>query len=348
MSRRHPGNAGIALPAALVALAVSAALGAALAELAGTELLLVRNRRAGATALAASDACLSRIVAGLGAGWHFDAELAGPDALAGTPDDGSVTAPSGCTARLSPAPGPSDPPRAHLDVEAEAGGGRHILDAVVGRTRMPGVPALLWFAEMPAAGAVTGTFRLDGIDARDGAAPSWASIAGPVDPPTLDAWIAGESGHLVATAGTNLPFAAPAPPLAALALRLRAAGPSGPEGLVPAGTLPAPGLMFIAHDHTVTTALAGAGLLFVDGVLDIGGSLDFTGVVVASGGVRIGSTGALAIAGALWLGAPVTPGTAVVVDGTLTIGQDHAAVDEVDARLTLPRRAGVLGLRDGS
>jgi hypothetical protein len=113
------------------------------------------------------------------------------------------------------------------------------------------------------------------------------------------------------------------------------------------GTPALASLALVDGDFTVTGSLVGAGLLFIDGILDIVGSLDFTGVVVASGGVRIASAGNLTIAGALWLGAPPSPGAALVVDGRVALGQDHAAVEWIDTRLTLPRRATVLGLQDG-
>src|SRR5206468_1809007 len=69
-----------ALPAALATLAVSAALGAAVAELSRIEVVLAEQRRAASVALAACDACAAEAVAALPVGWDFDPLLAGPDA----------------------------------------------------------------------------------------------------------------------------------------------------------------------------------------------------------------------------------------------------------------------------
>ncbi len=157
-----------ALPAALATLAVSAALGAAVAELARIEVVLAEQRRAASVALAACDACAAEAVAALPVGWDFDPLLAGPDGRTGTADDGVLATPAGCTASAGVAPGPADPPRALLRLEARAGGGRRALEALVGRDPAPGIPALLWLGAAPGA-AVSGTLALDGADA-DGAA----------------------------------------------------------------------------------------------------------------------------------------------------------------------------------
>src|SRR5207247_8924931 len=57
-----------ALPAALATLAVSAALGAAVAELSRIEVVLAEQRRAASVALAACDACAAEAVAALPVG----------------------------------------------------------------------------------------------------------------------------------------------------------------------------------------------------------------------------------------------------------------------------------------
>ena len=84
--RRH--QQGVALPAALIVVAVAGAVSAAVATLARTELVLARNREAATRALAAADACLASITVGLPAGWDFDGPMAGDDGLPGTADDG--------------------------------------------------------------------------------------------------------------------------------------------------------------------------------------------------------------------------------------------------------------------
>jgi hypothetical protein len=335
----------IALPAALAALAVSAALGAAIAELVRTELALARNRRAAAAAFAASDACLAEVVAGLPPGWDFTALRRGPDGVDATADDGAVPAPVGCTATLGLAPGPVVPPRALLRIEGRAAGGRRKLEAIIGRNGAPGVPALLWLPDPPLPGTITGDVALDGADAQDPSAPGWAALAAPADPAALDAWVASEGLRVALTDRTEPALAAPAPPLPALAARLGAAGAAGSEALVEGGA-PSASLVHVQGDLVVTRPLRGAGLLLVEGTLDIRETLAFTGIVAASGGVRISGGASLNVDGALWLGAPASGEPSLLVSGRLAVRQDRAAIDAADRLLTLPRRAVLLGLRD--
>ena len=182
MTRAWRHARGAALPAALVVVAVAAAVSAALGALAQSELLLARGREASARALAAADACAADVVADLPAGWEFDPLIAGADGVAGTPDDGERTAPSGCAAVLRTAPGPVQPPRALVDVEAVAGTGRRIVEAVVARAAGPGTPALIWVADPASLRDPGGTLALDGADVARPAAGALAPIAAPGDP----------------------------------------------------------------------------------------------------------------------------------------------------------------------
>jgi hypothetical protein len=330
-----------ALAAAVVALAVSAALVAAVAEVSRTELILTQHRQAAASALAAADGCLAQVVSGVAPGWDFTALLAGPDGLAGNADDGFLATPTGCTGGVVPAPGVGvTAARVLVTVEASAGGGRRSIEAVLARAPVPGPAALLWLTTLPPSAAIRGSVLLDGVDA-DPDAPRRPAFAAPADPEALDAWAAAVGGALSTTAGTLPAVAAPAPPLAALVARVLAAPHGGAETLVPAGA-PTPTLAYVAGDLPVDAALRGAGLLVVDGLLDIRGGLDFTGVVVASGGVRIASGASLTVAGAIWTGAPFT----FEVDGAAALRADAAAVAAADALVPLPRPAVILGQRD--
>src|SRR2546423_5067811 len=132
-----------ALPAALATLAVSAALGAAVAELARIEVVLAEQRRAASVALAACDACAAEAIAALPVGWDFDPLLAGPDGRTGTADDGVLATPAGCTASAGVAPGPARTPRAPPRPQARAGGGGRAPPAPGRRRpapRPPGAP----------------------------------------------------------------------------------------------------------------------------------------------------------------------------------------------------------------
>jgi hypothetical protein len=228
-------------------------------------------------------------------------------------------------------------------IEGRAGRGRRTLDALIGLDVAPGVPAAVWLAASPTPGAIAGTLTVDGAD--DATPPrDWAALAAPDDPERLDAWLALEGGHVTASARTTPPIAAPAPPLAALAARIRAAGPAGAEVLVPAA--PVAALAHVAGDLVVTDARSGAGLLFVDGRLDIRGTLDFTGIVVVSGGVQIAAGASFTVSGALWVGVPTPLAPSLLVDGSLGVRRDRRAVDAADRLLALPRSATLLGVRD--
>lgn len=340
---RHRNNrtrGGISLPAALVALAVSVSFTAALADLARTEVILARYRRAATVALAAADGCLATLIAALPPGWDFDPALAGPDGAPGTADDGTLVAPAGCSADARRPPGAATPARLLTTVDAAAAGGRRRLEAVVGRARGPGVPALLWLGSLPASGTIGGTLGLDGADAADATAPAVAGLAAPADPVSLDAWLTDEAAHVDAH-GAAPPVMAASAPLGALLGRLLAAGAGDPGSLPAAGTVPG-GLARVAGDLVVDRPLSGAGLLFVEGTLDIRSAMDFTGVVVAAGGLRVPAGGSLAVGGVLWVGGA----GALPIDGTVRLRQSRAALDDVDRLLPLPRRAVLLGVKD--
>ncbi len=328
-----------ALPAALAALAVSAVLGAAVAELTRIEVQIARHRRAASVALAAADTCVAETIASLPVAWDFADVLVGADRTAGTADDGVVPAPPGCLATASPPPGPAAPPRVLVGVEARAGGGRRLVEALVGRDPAPAVPALLWLTALPPPGSVAGGVVLEGADPGDPSSADWAGLAAPEDPATLDRWLADEGAAVTASGRTAPPIGAPPPPLDALRDRLQAAGPAGAESLVSVGS-PASVLALVGGDLTVSAALHGAGVLFVEGSLDIQGSLDFTGIVIATGGLRVGPGGSFAVRGAVWSGPFLT------IDGTLSVTHDGAAVAAADGLLPLPRRAVLLGQRD--
>jgi hypothetical protein len=328
-----------ALPAALAALAVSAALGAAIAELTRIEVVIARHRRAATAALVATDACAAELIASFPPAWDFRDVLAGADGAPGTADDGVLAAPPGCIANAALPPGPAAPPRAVVRLEARAGGGRRLVEALVGRDAVPAVPALLWLGAPPPPGAIAGSVTLDGGDAEDPASPDWSGLAAPDDPAQLDLWLASEAAGLVLSGRTAPALAAAPPPFDALRDRIRAAGAAGAEALVP-GATPAPALALVDGDLSVLAALQGAGLLLVRGVLDIQGSLDFTGIVIATGGLRVGRGGSFGVNGALW------SGPTLAVDGTVALRHSGAAVAAADGLLPLPRRAILLGQRD--
>jgi hypothetical protein len=127
------------------------------------------------------------------------------------------------------------------------------------------------------------------LDGTDGASPPshWAALAAPDDP---------ESARRLARARERTPHRrrehrAPVRRGTASARRARRARPRreprGRRGPRTVGARVA--LAYVAGDLTIVDRRQGAGLLFIDGALDIQATFDFTGLVVASGGIRIAS-----------------------------------------------------------
>ena len=333
MTGRERGGATLA--AALVVLLAGSLLAAALSDVARTDLLVARDRRIATVGFAAADACAARVAALLPAGWDQGEALAGPDGTNGTADDGVRAAPSGCVATLLA--GPLGAVRPFLDVAVTVPGGGRRVRAIVGSAASPS-PAVVR-EERAALGLVGGRVDVDGVDpARPDLAPLPA-FATSDDPEVADAWVAANAGVSVA-GGTPAAEIAPAPPLgAALWSRLVAAGAA--PVFASAATPPPPTLQAIDGAVVVGSPGYGSGVLVVRDRLDIDADFAFSGVVAASGGVRVASGATLRIAGALWLGAP-----ALDVAGQLVVRHDRAALDAADALFRLPRRARIVGMVD--
>jgi hypothetical protein len=213
-----------------------------------------------------------------------------------------------------------------------------MLDATVRRTSEPGAGALLWLSTPPESGSITGTASLDGGDPDT----PLASVAAPADPETLDAWVGAEGTHLEISPLTLAPVFGPPPPLADLGARVLAGAHAGGEALVAGGAPPA-AVIHVAGDLTVDDTRHGGGLLFVDGLLEVRGQLEFEGVVVATGGIHVASGASLTVAGGLWLG---VASPTLAVEGGLVLRRAPDAVATADALLPLPHRASVASARD--
>jgi hypothetical protein len=200
------------------------------------------------------------------------------------------------------------------------------------------MPAVVWATGATPLGTIAGRLRIDGVDpARPDLAPL-PSLATPDDPAAVDAWLAGNPG-VTAAGATTTPAYAPAPPLGAITNRLLTAGAL--SVFTPAAVAPSPALHLLAGDHVIAMPGAGAGLLYVDGRLDITADFAFNGIVAARGGVRVASGVTVQIVGGMWLGLP-----AFDVGGDLTIRHDRAALDAAEALFPLPRPATIAGLLD--
>jgi len=221
-------------------------------------------------------------------------------------------------------------------VGADVGGGHRSLEALVGRAVPPGVPALLWLADARVLGPVTGTLALDGRLPGDPPGSRWAGLAAPTEAAALDAWLAAQDGRV--SGGAEPPIGLGGPPLAALAALVAAAGTTGALAAAPPV---APGRIRVAGDLVVGTPAVGAGLLMVEGMLDIRSALGFNGVIVAMGGIHVAAGATLTLGGALWLGGPTFD-----VAGSVAVGRDDSALAAADALLALPRQPVLLGLHD--
>jgi hypothetical protein len=325
----------VALATALILVLVATLLGAAVADVARIELVLAQSRRTLARGLAAAETCLARVTAALPAGWDHSTALVGTDGVAGTVDDGILVAPPGCTAML--VPGPLGPARPFLDVAATLPDGARRIRAIV-TPRPDPMPAVVWVAASTPLGTIGGRLLIDGVDPARPDLPALPALAAPDDPAGVDAWFAANSG---ATTGGPTPPAvyAPAPPLAAITTRLLAAGAL--PAFAPGPVMPPAALHLTSGDQVIATPGSGAGILYVDGRLDIVADFAFNGIVAARGGVRVASGVTVQIAGGMWLGVP-----AFDVGGDVTVRYDRAALDTADALFPLPRPATIAGLLD--
>jgi hypothetical protein len=126
-----------------------------------------------------------------------------------------------------------------------------------------------------------------------------------------------------------------------VAIASRLVGAGALTGFTPAAVMPPPTLALVAGDAAITTRGTGAGVLYVDGRLDITTDFAFNGVVAARGGVHVASGVRVQIAGGLWLGT-----LAFDVAGDVDIRHDRAALDAADALFRFPRPATIAGLVD--
>jgi hypothetical protein len=85
--------------------------------------------------------------------------------------------------------------------------------------------------------------------------------------------------------------------------------------------------------------------LIVDGDLTVDAELDYVGVVMVRGSVKIAAGGHLRVRGSLWIEARA-PGRALSAAGPLTILYSKDGVAVADRVLALPRRAVSLSQRE--
>jgi hypothetical protein len=362
--RRAPRKPGGRPPAATRGAALSATLlvVALILALAGTGLLLARaalvlfmNFRDATATLYLARAGIERALAVLRAGYSFDALLAGPDGIRGSADDGDPgagAAVSGCTVRAEDDAGDPDPDRladgnGRIRVVSEGAGprgARSRIEALVGRAPAPYVPAAAYLGRPDLDVAATATF--DGADHAPGDPPGAASGPGPpvaaAATPVADVPVALPGG--VQDAGGAAVTAAPAAAIDAedFAVRLVSAGP--PAGPLPLGTF-GPAALRVVGDATLAAPAVGAGVLIVEGSLDVNVPVEVRGAVIVLGRLRVAAEGTLSVRGWLWVEGRGA-GPAVTADGPLSVIYSSEAVAEADRLFRLPRRPVVLSERE--
>jgi len=358
---------GSALVAVMGLTALLLPLGAFVALQARMDLLMQRNLCAEIEAFYVAEAGLEHAVAEIQPGTSFDALLAGPDRLRGTPDDGGFPFSEG-----SPSPFPTLPLRydvrvaqrqdGWLDVTS-SGNGRNgavkVVGAIVKRSPLPYTPAALYIEDDAAVDLGAADLMVSGNDHRGADAASVPSAAPPVIPalatsradaePELRRLLAGSAARLVG-AGES-PSIVATVPLDVQALV--SAGAQNPARIAVASTVAtavfgsadAPRIA-VADDLEVTEQLSGAGLLIVRGMLHVTGSLSFSGLVVALGGIICESSSSVYVTGALWRGA--SPDPRLYLAGHGAIAYSSAALTAADMAFPglLPHAVAVAGWQE--
>ena len=142
----------------------------------------------------------------------------------------------------------------------------------------------------------------------------------------MDGWLAAQGTRVSTSSGIALH--APPPPVAQLSDRLAAAGAATTGTLLPSGVPPL-ARTWSPGDLVVGGTARGQGVLLVGGLLDIIGTFELNGVVVASAGIRVAAGARLEVRGAVWLG----PSATLVVDGDAAVRADGSAMEAADGPL---------------
>ena len=359
-TRRSPASLGRRRGTALVATVVLVAMILALTTVgllvARSDVLLFRNLRDGTATYYRAHAAIARSVAELTAGYAFDSLLVGPDGAPGTADDGTPPAPTavpGCRVQAvddsddsHPSPCIDGNQRVRLITQCSGPrNARRDVEAIVGRSAAPFIPAALYLERIDL--DVFAPVSLDGADHARGDLAGVAS--GPGDPvpaaasPALEAPMVLPSGvrsgngeRIVALPAAQVETPAFSTQLLMMVPPFLTSLPEGEFGLA---------FIHTAGDERVTAPATGAGLLVVDEQLEIDAPVDFSGVVVVGGSLRVGATGALSVSGLLWVRGDGS-GPAISAAGPLSVVYSSEAVTEVDRTLRLPRRAVLLAERE--
>ena len=342
----HGHPQGSALVVAIMTLALAGTAAAALAELSRMALVRARLDRDGVRAWFVAEAGLADTIAAIPPGTDFTEHLTPLVPAPPDPPPWTYVAYFRDDADESPSDPAVDANRRVVLRVTAAGPApvRRRLEAVVGRALDPLFPAAVTLAG--GVRELTGDLQLDGRDAAmssactmDASGRAKAGLALPEGAalPALDrpAQITGAGAQPSIARYTG-------PDLATLADEPAATRrPSGPlaDGL---GSTAAPQFTVVDGDASVDSAVTGGGVLYVAGRLRVSGTLAFTGVLVAAGGVELSEAGTLLVCGALWAGGE----PALDARGRGTIRTSNDAIRWAAGVAPLPARARVIAVRE--
>lgn len=320
---------GSALLIALLAAVLLIPLGALAVLQARSSLEIQQRLRADSQAFHVAEAGLACAVAALPPDAETADLLAGPDAVAGTADDGVLEIDMGAAGYV-----PAPPLRVEVAIEAAAAdllrvtatgfaarGATRVLERLVRRTPAPYAPGAVLAGDGTVPRFGVSRLVVSGFDHGPGDDIGIATGGGTGKPAvvygsaaTADAVrsaLAADAASRLVGAGTT-PSIAQARDIDVRAFVERAL--LRPDAQVHApwdlpadlilGSAAAPAITIVDGDATVLGAWTGGGVLIVRGTLRIGGTLDLDGLVVATDGLVLEPAGSMRIRGGLWLRAP--------------------------------------------
>jgi hypothetical protein len=314
-----------------------------------THVLIQHNLRSDIEGLYVAEAGLTGAVAQMRPSTTFDVALSGPDRIAGTQDDGVLA--------LGPSISGALPVVPAIRIEPAAGGVRILSTAMGPGATSKVVEALLTLDPLPFTPASaylegdatmfdlgTEGFLLSGLDhAIDDPPDAPQGPSGPVAAlSTPDAAIGATLRSRLGGYAAQLPGAGVAPSVAsadaidvvayATGLQVRPERTLLPPLTVNAGTVlgteSVPQLSVVAGDCDVADDLTGGGILVVQGMLRVTGTMRFVGLVVALGGVVFEASSHVELVGALWHGAGNDP--RLQFQGTGAVAYSSAALALAD------------------
>ncbi len=362
-------NRGTALMATLIIIMILLPLGAYVVLQCRTDLMIERNFRAEIEAFYTAEAGLEHAIAEIDPGQSFDDVLTGPDHIAGTADDGSFPFGEG-----SPGAFPSPPLGYQVRVTlaghnvlsiVSRGTGRYnatkVVAALVARSRLPFTPAALYAqSDIRRLDLSGGQLLLSGSDHPIGDSPaSPTETAAPVPALASPDADAGQdlrrrlpevlARRLVGLGGAPSIATSPAVSVQTYADQF-AAQPacvhlSALDETAKLGEPGTPQMSVVEGDALVSESerVKGSGVLVVRGTLQVMGTFEFTGLVIALNGILLEPSANVTIKGALWQGRTVDDRLQLRSSGAIMYSSRALAAADTAFPGILPHAAVVSG-----